>query len=67
MAKKDNIQCEITEEFLNFGLNRKNIRPKPLNIILLYAKYYIYITRCNQNTLFFDIYKKKSTIIILGT
>ena len=44
MAKKrKNIQCEITEEYFIFGLDRKNIIPKPLNIILLYAKYYIYI------------------------
>ena len=61
--KKENIQCEITEEYFIFGLDRKNIIPKPLNIILLYAKYYIYITRCNQHTLFFDIYKKKLLLL----
>ena len=55
--RKDNIQCEITEECFIVGLYRKNVIPKPLNIILLYAKYCVYRTRCNQHTLFFDIRK----------
>ena len=42
--EKDHIQCEITEEFFIFGLDRKNIIPNPFNIILPNAKYYVHIT-----------------------
>ena len=56
-------QFSIQKNFLFFGLDRKNIIPKPFNIILLYAKYYVYITRCNQHTLSFDIYKKKLLLL----
>ena len=58
-----NIYCEITEEFFMFGLDKKNKISKPLAIILLYAKYYIYITRCNQLILHIDIFKKKFLLL----
>ena len=57
------IHCEITKELFIFGLDRKNVISKPLNIILLYAKYYIYITRCNQHILRLDIFKKKFLLL----
>ena len=46
-----------------FGLDKKNKISKPLAIILLYAKYYIYITRCNQLILHIDIFKKKFLLL----
>ena len=47
-----NIYCEITKELYIFGLNKKRAISKPLNIILLYAKYYIYILRGTRNLSF---------------
>ena len=58
-----NIYCEITKELFIFGLDKKRVISKPLNIILLYAKYYIYITRCNQRTLHLDVFKKKFLLL----
>ena len=45
--------------FFIFGLVRLNIITKPLNIIILYAKYYIYTSRCNERQLVLEVYKKK--------
>ena len=45
--------------FFIFGLDRLNTLTKPLNIIILYAKYFIYTTRCNENQLVIEVYKKK--------
>ena len=53
------IQCDFVEEFFIFGLDRLNTITKPLNIIILYAKYYIYTTRCNERHLVLEVYKKK--------
>ena len=58
-----NVHCEITKELFIFCLDRKKVIPKPLNIILLYAKYYIYITRCNQRTLYLAVFKKKFLLL----
>ena len=46
-----------------FGLDRKNNISKPLNMILMYAKYNIYFTRCNQRILNLDVLKKKILIL----
>lgn len=61
--KNNGIECQIMEEFFIFGLDRKNVIPKPLNIIILYAKYFIYTTRCNQQQLFLDVFKKKLLLL----
>ena len=58
-----NIHCELTKELFIFGLDRTNVISKPLSIILLYAKYYIYITRCNEHILHLDIFKKKFLLL----
>ena len=48
----------MNEESFILGINKKNSYPEILSFILLYAKYYIYITRCNQQNLFLDVFKK---------
>ena len=45
--------------FIIFGLDGLNIITKPLNIIILYAKYFIYTTCCNERQLVLEVYKKK--------
>ena len=45
--------------FFFFCPDRLNTITKPLNIIILYAKYYIYTTRCNERHLVLEVYKKK--------
>ena len=61
--KNYDIYCEINVELFMFGLDRKNNISKPLSIILMYAKYYIYFTRCNQRILNLDVFKKKFLIL----
>lgn len=56
--KSNNIKCEISEEYFILGLRKSNIS-EILRFIILYAKYYIYITRCNQQVLLLDVYKRK--------
>ena len=52
----NDIQCDIVEDFFFiFGLDRLNIITKPLNIIILYVKYFIYTTRCNERQLVLEI------------
>ena len=46
-----NIQCNITEEYFIFGLQREHTFSKIFNFILLYAKYYIYLARCKKQSL----------------
>ena len=48
--KSNNIKCDISEEYFILGLMKNNIS-EILRFILLYAKYYIYITRCNQQNI----------------
>ena len=55
----NDIHCDFVEEFFIFGQDRLNITTKPLNIIILYAKYFIYTTRCNERQLVLEVYKKK--------
>lgn len=56
--KSNNIKCDISEEYFILGLMKNNIS-EILRFILLYAKYYIYITRCNQQILVLNVYKRK--------
>ena len=51
-----NIQCNITEEYFIFGLQREQVFNKILNFILLYAIYiYIYI----KQSLILSVFQKK--------
>ena len=45
--------------FFIFGLDGLNTITKPLNIIILYAKYFIYTTRCNERHFVLEVCKKK--------
>ena len=56
--KSNNIKCDISEEYFILGLMKNNIS-EILRFILLYAKYDIYITRCNQQILLLNVYKRK--------
>ena len=49
----------LWRNFFIFGLDRLNIITKPLNIIILYANYFIYTTRCDERQLVLEVYKKK--------
>ena len=49
----------MNEETFILGINGNKAFPEILSFILLYAKYYIYITRCNKQKLFLDTFKKK--------
>ena len=54
-----NIQCNITEEYFIFGLQREHTFSKIFNFILLYAKYYIYLVRCKKQSLTLSVFQKK--------
>ena len=41
----DGILCNVVDHFFLFSLDRLNTITKPLNIMMLYAKYFIYTTR----------------------
>ena len=56
--KSSNIKCDISEEYFILGIMKNNIS-EILRFILLYAKYYIYISRCNQQILVLNVYKRK--------
>ena len=43
--------------YIRLGTRKNSI--KILNFILLYTKYYIYCTGCNQKSLFLEVFKKK--------
>ena len=47
-----NIEYDMNEETFILGINGNKAFPEILSFILLYAKYYIYITRCNKQKLF---------------
>ncbi|MCG7891056.1 MAG: reverse transcriptase family protein, partial [Candidatus Thiodiazotropha endolucinida] len=53
------IICNISEESFIFGKQEGRVFPKAINFILLYAKYFIYISRCKQQPLILNIFKKK--------
>ena len=46
--KPQNTECDINEESFILGINKNKAFPEILSFILLYAKYYIYTTRCNK-------------------
>ena len=54
-----NIQCNITEEYFIFGLQREHTFSKIFNFILLYAKYYICLARCKKQSLTLSVFQKK--------
>ena len=49
----------VTEEFFMFGKQGKHVYPKAIKFIILYAKYYIYVSRCKQRSLFLNPFKKQ--------
>ena len=53
----------LTVHLLKNGLysvgNEEKTQLKILNFILLYTKFYIYSTRCNQQSLFLEVFKRK--------
>ena len=53
------IECSPTEKWFIFGWERGKTESKILNFLLLYIKYYIYCTRCNQQSLFLEVFKRK--------
>ena len=57
--KSYDIKYTITEEFFMFGKQEEQTYPKAVKVIILYAKYYIYVTRCKQLPLFLNAYKKR--------
>ena len=42
-----------------FGKQGKHVYPKAIKFIILYAKYYIYVSRCKQLSLFLNPFKKQ--------
>ena len=42
------IDCHISEKYFILGWQKEQSYSKVLNFIILYAKYYIYITRCKE-------------------
>ena len=50
---------KIRKMFIVTEFAALNTITKPLNIIILYAKYFIYTTRCNERQLVLEVYKKK--------
>ena len=53
------LECDINEESFILGINKNKAFPEILSFILLYAKYYIYTTRCKKQNLFLGVFKKK--------
>lgn len=49
----------ITEEFFMFGKQGEHVYPKAVKFIIFYAKYYIYVSRCKQRSLFLNSFKKQ--------
>ena len=45
------IHCDISEKYFIFGWQEEQCFTKVLNFIILYAKYYIYLARCNKLSL----------------
>lgn len=53
------IKCDVHEENFILGIQKNTSATTILSFILLYAKYFIYTTRCNQQNLNFEVFKKK--------
>ena len=53
------IHCDISEKYFIFGWQEEQCFTKVLNFIILYAKYYIYLARCNKLSLSLIVFKTK--------
>ena len=53
------IHIELSEKLFLFGLESGEKVSNVSKFILLYAKYYIYCSRCNNHSLMLEIFKKK--------
>ena len=53
------IYIELSEKLVLFGLESGGKVSNFSKFILLYAKYYIYCSRCNNHSLMLEIFKKK--------
>ena len=53
------IYIELSEKLFLFELESGEKIPNVITFILLYAKYYIYCSRCNNHSLLLKIFKKK--------
>ena len=53
------IHIELSEKLSLFGLESGEKVSNVSKYILLYAKYYIYCSRCNNHSLMLEIFKKK--------
>ena len=53
------IHIELSEKLFLFGLESGEKVSNVCKFILLYAKYYIYYSRCNSHSLMLEIFKKK--------
>ena len=51
------IMYNISEEFFIFGRQKEQVLPKAIRFILLYAKYFIYVSCCKQRSLSLNIFK----------
>lgn len=58
-----NIHLNLTKEYFIFGLQRVHCVDKILNFILLYAKYYIYLTRCKNQQLHIRVFQMKLQVM----
>lgn len=54
-----NIVVNISEELFIFGKQEEQVLPNPIKFILLYAKYFIYISRCKKHNLILNVFKKQ--------
>ena len=53
------IDCHISEKYFILGWQEEQSYSKVLNFIILYAKYYIYLTRCKEQPLSLLVFKYK--------
>ena len=60
---KYNIQCDINEKYFLLGLQEEHRYTKVTNFILLYAKYYIYLARCNKQNLNMNVFQNKLKVM----
>ena len=51
------IDCHISEKYFILGWQEEQSYSKVLKFIILYAKYYIYITRCKKQSLPLLVFK----------
>ena len=58
-----NIYIHLSEHLFLFGIDKYQKMTNILHFILLYAKYYIYCSRCNSQPLILSVYKKKLKIM----